>query len=83
MENSCKITPRPKTVKEFFTSWYLWRPLLGVIIGLIVGFTYYYFAEFTGDKFLITSDGWRTILLAGFMGFWVTSSPCSRLGGGC
>ncbi|HUX94813.1 MAG TPA: hypothetical protein VMV47_03705 [Bacteroidales bacterium] len=83
MENNCKISPRPKTVKEFFTTWYFWRPFLGISAGFIAGFLYYYFVEFNGDTFIITSDGWRTILLATFMGFWVTSSPCSRIGRKC
>jgi hypothetical protein len=38
MENSCKVTPRPKNIREFFTTWYFWKPFIGVVTGVLGGF---------------------------------------------
>lgn len=80
MAGTCEVTPRPKTVKEFFRSWYFWRPFLSVAGGMIAGFLYYYF--FTCKQTLCPFDGEmvKTLLFWGFIGFWVTSSPCARAG---
>jgi hypothetical protein len=76
MENNCEA--KPKTVKEFFTSWYFWRPFLGVTIGGIAGFLYYHFVGCTSGHCPITSNPYMTILWGGIMGWFVVSSPCSR-----
>lgn len=80
MENSCKITPRPKTVKEFFTTWYFWKPFLGVAFGLLAGFLYYYFVECKTIPCEITGEAYSSVLFGGFLGFFITGSPCSRFG---
>lgn len=79
MEN-CKVSPRPKTIKEFFTTWYFWKPFLGVTIGLLAGFLYYYFVECTSVPREITSEAYGSVLFGGFLGFFVTGSPCFRFG---
>ena len=43
MDSNCTVTPKPKSVKEFFKSWYFWKPFLSVSIGGLGGFLYYYF----------------------------------------
>jgi hypothetical protein len=80
MENSCKITPRPKSAKEFFTSWYFWKPFLGIFAGLLAGLLYFYFAECTTKPCSISGDTYSSMLFGGFLGFFVTGSPCSRFG---
>ena len=80
MENSCKVTPRPKSIREFFTTWYFWKPFLGVVAGLVAGLSYYYFFESKTVPFTITSEAYSSILFGDFLGFFVTGSPCSRFG---
>jgi H+/Cl- antiporter ClcA len=80
METSCKVTPRPKSVKEFFTTWYFWKPFLGIVIGLLAGFLYYYFVECKTIPREITSEAYSSVLFGGFLGFFITGSPCSRFG---
>jgi len=80
MESSCKVTPRPKSVKEFFSAWYFWKPFLGVIVGLLLGFLYNLFFETGLLPFEFNGDTLNSMFLGGLLGFFVTGSPCSRFG---
>jgi len=33
MDSNCTVTPKPKSVKEFFKSWYFWKPFLALSSG--------------------------------------------------
>lgn len=76
MNNDCKVTPKPKTIKEFFKSWYFWKPFLGITIGGLAGFLYFYFIGCTSGACPITSSATGTILTGGLFGFFITSGPC-------
>jgi hypothetical protein len=80
METSCKTTPRPKSVKEFFSTWYFWKPFLGVVIGVSLGLLYNVFIEARPVPFEFTGDTLNSMFLGGLLGFFVTGSPCSRFG---
>lgn len=80
MENNCKVTPGPKSIKEFFTSWYFWKPFIGVAVGVLAGLAYYYLAECKSGVCVLTSTPFRTMFIGGFLGFFITSSPCARFG---
>jgi hypothetical protein len=80
MESNCRVTPKPKSVKEFFTTWYFWKPFLGVVIGLLAGLMYFYIVECKTVPCVITNDAISSILFGGFLGFFVTGSPCARFG---
>lgn len=76
MENNCEIRPKPKTVKEFFRSWYFWRPFLGILVGGILGYLYYHFIGCTSGSCAITSSPVGSVLMGSFFGFFITNSPC-------
>jgi hypothetical protein len=78
MENNCEIKPRPKTVKEFFTSWYFWKPFLGIAIGGLAGFLYYYFVGCTSGSCGITSNPYMSVLWGSLLGLFLVKSPCSN-----
>jgi hypothetical protein len=78
MESNCTTTPKPKSVKEFFKSWYFWRPFLGIAIGGLGGFLYYYFVGCTSGTCPITSNPYGSIITGGLFGFFLTSAPCQR-----
>ena len=42
METNCSTNPKPKTIKDFLKSWYLWKPFLGIIVGGLGGFLFFY-----------------------------------------
>jgi len=78
MDPNCSSTPKPKSVKEFFKSWYFWKPFLGVIIGGLGGFLFFYFVGCKSGSCAITSNPVSSILMGSFLGFFITSSPCLR-----
>jgi hypothetical protein len=80
MENSCEVKPRPKSVKEFFTTWYFWKPFLGVVVGLLLGILYFRFFECRTTPCTFNNDAFGSMMFGGFLGFFVTGSPCSRFG---
>jgi hypothetical protein len=77
MGNSCEVIQRPKSVKEFFTSKYFWKPFLAIFAGVLSGYLYYHFIESSTHSWSITSDGFSSMAFGGFLGFFVTNSPCS------
>ena len=78
MENNCEVKPKPKTIKEFFTSRYFWRPFIAVIVGGIAGFLYYRFVGCSSGHCAITSNPYMSVFWGSLMGFFLVSSPCSR-----
>jgi len=78
MENSCNASPKPKTGKEFFSSWYFWKPFIASLVGGILGFLYYYNVGCTSGTCAITSDPYMSILFGGLMGYFFVNSPCAR-----
>jgi hypothetical protein len=76
MDSNCKVTSKPKSVKEFIRSWYFWKPFLGVAIGGLGGFLYYYFVGCTSGTCAIGNPG--SIIMGGFLGLFVTNSPCLK-----
>jgi hypothetical protein len=78
MENSCSANPKPKTTKEFFTSWYFWKPFLAISIGALAGFLYYFYIGCSSGTCAITSNPYKSTLMGAFIGWFSVSSPCSR-----
>jgi len=78
MEENCKTTPRPKTVKEFFKSWYFWKPFLGVVIGGGAGLLYFYLVGCQTGTCPITGSPIGTTITGSIFGLILTSSPCAR-----
>lgn len=78
MEENCKTTPKPGTVKEFFRSAFFWRPALSILAGGLLGFLYFYFIGCVSGSCAITSNPYSSMFMGGLLGFLITSSPCSR-----
>lgn len=76
MENTCNLPPRPKTVKDFFTSRYFWIPFAGVSLGAMAGFTYFYFVGCNSGTCAITNNPYTSILWGAIFGYFIVSSPC-------
>jgi hypothetical protein len=78
MEKSCEKKSIPKTVKEFFTSWYFWKPFLAIAVGGTAGFLYYHFVGCSSGTCAITSNPYMSVVMGSFFGFFLVNSPCSH-----
>jgi hypothetical protein len=78
MDQNCENIPKPKSIKEFFKSWYFWKPFLGVLVGGLGGFLFFYFVGCKSGSCAITNNPVGSILMGSFLGFAVTGSPCLR-----
>jgi hypothetical protein len=68
-ENWWKRTIRSKRLR---------KTLFAVIIGAGAGFLYFYFSEGRNMTEITSGDIWNSVLIGGFLGFFVTNSPCAR-----
>jgi hypothetical protein len=71
MENNCEIKPGSKNIKKFFKSRNFWKPFLGVAIGGVAGFLYYYFVGCSSGSCTITSNPYVSIIGGGLFGFFM------------
>ncbi|MBK8881664.1 MAG: hypothetical protein IPN67_04555 [Bacteroidales bacterium] len=83
MENSCEVPARPKSIREFFMTRYFWKPFLGIISGVLAGYLYFHFVESPTHTWQIAGEAFSSMAFGGFLGFFVTSSPCSCFSGKC
>ena len=78
MAEQCSTKERPGSVKEFFRSSYFWRPFLGVAIGGLGGFLYYYFIGCSSGSCAITSNPYMSTLWGSLFGYFLVGSRCAR-----
>ena len=76
MEKACETSERPKNAREFFKSSIFWKPAIGVIIGGIAGFAYYYFVGCASGTCAITSNPVNSTIFGSVLGFLLVNSPC-------
>ncbi len=78
MDNNCSTTPKPNSAKELLKSWHFWKPFLGVTLGALGGFMYYYFVGCQSGSCAITSNPVSSVIAGGILGFFVSNSPCLK-----
>jgi hypothetical protein len=78
MADNCNVNQKPKTIREFFLSSSFWRPFLGVALGGIAGFLYYYFIGCSSGSCAITSSPYMSTLWGSLFGFFLVGSPCRK-----
>jgi hypothetical protein len=78
MEQTCKVNQKPKTFRELIKSSYFWKPFLGVIIGGLAGFLYYYFVGCSSGTCAITSNPYMSTIGGGLLGYFIINSPCVK-----
>jgi len=76
MKESCETEQKPKTLKEFVRTPYFWRPAVGVILGGIGGFLYYYFVGCSSGSCAITSNPISSVIFGSAIGYFILNSPC-------
>jgi hypothetical protein len=78
MENNTEVKSKPSTIKDFFKSGNFWKPFLGISLGGLAGFLYYYFVGCSSGNCAITSNPYMSIVYGGLFGLFIVKSPCSR-----
>ena len=78
MEDNLKSLINPKNIKVFIKTWNFWRPFLGILIGGIGGFFYYYFIGCKTGSCPITSHSYSTGIVGGLMGYLITGILFSK-----
>jgi hypothetical protein len=78
MENTCNASPKPKNIREFLRSRNFLKPFIGILVGGLAGFLYYYFIGCTSGTCPITSNPYSTMFFGGFAGYMITSGPCTK-----
>jgi hypothetical protein len=76
--DKCKTIDKPRNLKEFFRSWFFWKPFIAILIGGTAGYLFYYFVGCTSGSCTITSNPFGSIITGSLLGFFLTSSPCAR-----
>ena len=79
MAEHCSTNEKPKTIRDFFRSSYFWRPFLGVAIGGLGGFLYYYFIGCSSGSCAITSNPYMSTLWGSLFGYLLVGSRCARM----
>lgn len=77
-ENNCKTSPKPKNIKEFFSSRSFWKPFIAILIGGVSGFLFYHFIGCNSGSCAITGNPYSSVITGSLLGFFITSSPCTR-----
>ncbi len=67
-----------RSLKDRLKSKQTIRTIISIFLGMIVGFLYLYFTS--GNEFaeLPAKNILKSILFGGFIGFFITNSPCAR-----
>jgi hypothetical protein len=67
-----------KGIKGILKSKQLRRTVLGIVLGAIGGFAFFYFTEGLYMDSLSQKDVIQSLVFGGFFGLFITNSPCAR-----
>jgi hypothetical protein len=76
MSNSCENSTKPKNFKELIHSWSFWKSVIGVVVGGVLGFLYYYNVGCSTGSCGITSSPYGSIAIGGILGYFLTNGGC-------
>ena len=73
-----EIEVKNKGIKGLLKSQQFKKTMLYIVIGAAVGFGLFYFTEGRHMESFALKDAARSMLFGGFLGFFITNSPCAR-----
>ncbi|MEI6853860.1 MAG: DUF6132 family protein [Bacteroidota bacterium] len=76
MNENCNNTTKPGTFRELIRSKRFWKPASAVIVGGVLGYSYYYFEGCASGTCAITSSPIMSVIFGGVLGLFVMSRPC-------
>jgi hypothetical protein len=72
------LQPEDKGIKGIFKSKQFRRTTLGILLGAVAGFAFFYFTEGLYMDSLSNRDVIQSLIFGGFFGLFITTSPCAR-----
>lgn len=54
------------------------KTLLAIALGALAGFLYFYITEGRSAEIITASEVLKSLGIGGFLGFFITNSPCAR-----
>ncbi|MBW6533567.1 MAG: hypothetical protein K0B11_01025 [Mariniphaga sp.] len=73
-----ELQPENKGIKGILKSKQLRRTILGIVLGAVGGFAFFYFTEGFYMDSLPKKDVIQSLVFGGFFGLLITNSPCAR-----
>ncbi|MGF1587133.1 MAG: hypothetical protein ACFCUM_17565 [Bacteroidales bacterium] len=73
-----ELQSESKGLFSFVHSQHFRKTVISILIGAIAGFGFFYLSEGMNMDGMIFQDYARSILIGGFLGFFITNSPCAR-----
>ena len=73
-----EIEPESSWIKRTLESKHTKKTLIYIVLGAIAGLVYFYFSEGKQIENITSGEIFKSMLVGGFLGFFITNSPCSR-----
>lgn len=73
-----ELQSESKGIFSFVQSQHFRKTVISILIGAIAGFGLFYFSEGRSLDVMVFQDYGRSTLIGGFLGFFITNSPCAR-----
>ncbi len=67
-----------KGIKGFIKSKQTRRTIIAILIGAVAALAFYYITEAQSIDAFSMNEALKNMALGGFLGFFVTNSPCAR-----
>ncbi|NLV18394.1 MAG: hypothetical protein GXY51_02765 [Bacteroidetes bacterium] len=78
MPSDCPFNTDSENEKGFFRSKFFWKPFLGIVLGGLAGYLFYYFIGSELGSFSMMSNARASIILGCLVGFWIAGATCKR-----
>lgn len=72
------IKPEGSWLKRTFESKHFRKTVIYIALGAIAGFMFFYFTEGKQMNNITGGDVVKSMIVGGFLGFFVTNNPCAR-----
>jgi len=73
-----EIEPDESWIKRKFWSPHAKKTIIYIALGAVAGILYFYFSEGKELAKITSGEIIKSILFGGFLGFFITNSPCAR-----
>ena len=73
-----EIEPEGNWIKRTLSTPHAKKTIIYIVLGAIVGLLYFYFTEGKQLHNISFGEIVKSMLVGGFLGFFITNSPCAR-----